>query len=61
MKKNEGTVAIAVDGKIHKGRWTLSKGIIEVEYNGKSKLTQLGNWEPEEGAKHLLNELVRGV
>jgi len=56
-----GAVETEKDGDIHKATYTVWKEVVTVEYEGRSKSTQLGNSSAESIAKWLLIELVNQV
>lgn len=58
---NSGTVEIEVEGKIYKGTYTVWKGLVTVEYEEKSKSTQVGGSTPAGIARLLLREIIEGI
>jgi hypothetical protein len=59
-RKDSGTITTERDGKIHRGEYTISKGLITVSWNGRQKMTQLGGMAdtPQALAHVMLGELI---
>lgn len=53
-------VSITRHGKTYIGTYTVTKGILTVRYNGKSKPAHLGNTNPQMLAEQLLSEMPKG-
>jgi len=52
-------VSITRSGETFTGTYTVTKDILKVMYDGKSKSTQLGNMNPEVLAEQLLSEILK--
>jgi hypothetical protein len=53
------SVAVALDGVMHKGTYYVQGSCVYVQYEGGTKMTQVGAMPAESLAKLLLLELVR--
>jgi hypothetical protein len=53
------SVAVALDGVMHKGTYYVQGSCVYVQYEGGTKTTQVGAMPAESLAKLLLLELVR--
>lgn len=55
---NSGTVELEINGNNYTASYTVWKDVVNLEYQGKTKSTQVGGLSPDAVARMLLREII---